>query len=337
MANGDRIHRFGHVFVEGQDQYLFVKSLGYGASSQAQLVLHVQSGDLLVRKVKTERLCEAEKNIPDRENVLFYLQQQAAQRDEQPNIVRLFSANDVWAVQGPGTRLWSRVFYLKYYNGGSVGELYMKYVRAKKAMPSSLILRLLTHVVAALNFISSCNVLHADLHDENIFLEVSRNEAPNFYIADFGEAEQGALTNASNKFPEDVFMVCMNLENWLETGPDLTDDRDELWHYLNNDVHSVLADLVDSASNQLPDLRPLLEVLQAAPQGLPVPLDAWILPQDEDTLMPLYHTTEQGALEASRIAGPWYVMEVALDIHNCNGLPKPIRVGLEAHDHPGDI
>lgn len=39
------------VFIDGEDQYIYIQSLGQGFQGQAQLVLHVQSGQYRVRKV----------------------------------------------------------------------------------------------------------------------------------------------------------------------------------------------------------------------------------------------------------------------------------------------
>ncbi|KAK7698537.1 hypothetical protein SLS64_012405 [Diaporthe eres] len=186
---------FCHLFLDAGDQYLFVKDLGYGAHSQAQLVQHLQTGELRVRKVSRRHLDEKEKKKEDREKVLFYLQEQAAKLGIQPHIAHLFSANDVPAAEGASKGKWSRVAYMRYCNGGDVCQLYDAYEDSGQAMPSSLILRLLKQVVYALYFTSTCGVLHADLHDGNILIHHDRalGGRPDFYVADFGARRSAGL------------------------------------------------------------------------------------------------------------------------------------------------
>lgn len=51
MASAEPNTRYVPVFVEGDEQYVYVQELGVGFQAQAQLVQHVQSGDYLVRKI----------------------------------------------------------------------------------------------------------------------------------------------------------------------------------------------------------------------------------------------------------------------------------------------
>lgn len=316
MSDTTLITRFCHLFLDGEDQYLFVKNLGFGENSQAQLVLHLQTGELRVRKVSRTYLDEDEKNTEDREKVLFYLQEQAAKLGIQPHIGHLFSANDVPAAQGAGKGKWSRVAYLRYYNGGDVCQLYDAYDQRGQEMPSSLILRLLKQVVYALYFTTTCGVLHADLHDGNIFIH--HNPAlggrPDFYMADFGAAERGVLTNVMNKYTDDVHYLCEDLGKWLYAGPILDDgDRDVLWRYLDAVVYAVLEQMAYQPVDHLPDLKPLIDVLQHAPEGPPETLPVGYDPEPKDVCVPLYHASEQDALFARGVAGPWHLAQMSID------------------------
>lgn len=308
------VTRFGHLFTDRDDQYLFVKNLGRGASSRAQLVLHCQSGELRVRKVSLRYLDENDIKVEDREKVLFYLQEQAAKKRLQPNISHLFSASDVLASpsQESGRNLWSRVQYMKYYNGGNIGQLYDKWRNSGLAMPSSLILKLLTQIVSALYFISSHGVLHADLHDENMFVHHEGGRAQS-YIGDFGLAERGALTDPMNSFTDDACMLHMSLKKWMKAGQPVR-ETDALRQYLLDVVEPILFDLGATRSDRLPDLEELLDVLQNAPEGPPEPLTDRFASEVPDWQLPLYHATEEAALDADAVAGPWHLAKVSINI-----------------------
>ncbi|KAG6365671.1 hypothetical protein INS49_007282 [Diaporthe citri] len=325
---------FCHLFLDGEDQYLFVKNLGSGAYSQAQLVLHLQTGELRVRKVSRRHLDEEEKKKEDREKVLFYLQEQAAKLGVQPPIAHLFSAHDVPAAQGMGKGKWSRVAYMKYYNGGDVCQLHEAYEESGQGMPSSLILRLLKQVVCALYFTGTCGVLHADLHDGNILIHhnAALGGRPDFYIADFGAAERGALTDCMNRYTDDVDHLSQDLDKWLYAGPKVDDrDRDVLWRYLDAVVYTVLLNLASQPMDHLPDLKPLIDVLQYAPAGPPETLPVGYDPEPEDACVPLYHISEQGALCAHGVAGPWHLAQVSID--RSTGHVSVVNISPETHDN----
>lgn len=329
----DRTHttRFCHLFLDGEDQYLFVKDLGYGANSQAQLVLHLQTGELRVRKVSRRNLDKNEKKKEDREKVLFYLQEQAAKLGIQPHIAHLFSANDVPTAQGAGKGKWSRVAYMRYYNGGDVCQLCEAYEESGQGMPSSLILRLLKQIAYALYFTTTCGVLHADLHDGNILIHHNRAPGgrPDFYIADFGAAERGALTDRMSSYTDDVDHLSLDLKKWLYAGP-IVEERDVLWQYLDAVVHKVLVDIAGNSADHLPDLKPLIDVLQQAPAGPPETLPVGYDPEPGDACRPLCHASEQDALCAFGVAGPWHLAQVRLD--RSTGHLSVVRVSPETHD-----
>lgn len=314
MYDITQITRFCHLFLDGADQYLFVKNLGFGAKSQAQLVLHLQTGELRVRKVSLKPLNENETKVEDKEKVLFYLQQEAAKLGLQPHMAHLFSATDVPAAPGKGKGKWARVSYMKYYNGGDVCQLYEAYDESGQGMPSSMILRLLKQVVCALYFASTYGVLHADLHDGNILIHCNSvlGGRPEFYIADFGEAERGALTNPMNRLTDDVYHLAYDLDKWLRAGP-LLRERDALWRYLDAVVHTSLLDIACKPTNHLPDLKPLLDILQNAPAGPPETLPVGFGPEPNDVFEPLYHATVEDALYELGVDGPWHLAQMSIE------------------------
>lgn len=88
--------KYSHLFVDGDDDYLFARILGTGEQSYAQLMWRLQSGDLRVRKVSVKQLKPSEKEEDDTErDILTKLQERAREANAQPNIVRIFSGGDV--------------------------------------------------------------------------------------------------------------------------------------------------------------------------------------------------------------------------------------------------
>lgn len=312
-----------------------MKNLRCGAHSQAQLVLHLQTGELRVRKVSVLRLKEEDKETGNREKVLFYLQDEATKLGVQPHIAHLISLNDVPAGQFEGKETYSRVSYMKYYNGGDMGHLYKAYNESGQAMPSSLILRLLRQAVSALYFTSTCDVLHADLHDDNFLIHhnAALGGRPDFYIGDWGAAERGALTDPMNRFTDDVEALSIYLERWLYCGSK-AGEGDELWRYLDGVVHPAIVDLSLGPAGRLPDLRPLLDVLREAPAGPPETLLAGVGPRGEHTYVPLSHETQQNAFCAPGVAGPWHLAQVSID--RLTGHATVVSVSSETYDNPLD-
>lgn len=94
--------KYAHVFVDGEDQYVFVRVLGTGRDASAQLVIHAQTGELFVRKVDKRLLDEQETEKEDNERILFLVQSQARARGVELNTAHLFSAEDIPAPQRRG-------------------------------------------------------------------------------------------------------------------------------------------------------------------------------------------------------------------------------------------
>ncbi|KAI7781260.1 hypothetical protein LA080_014919 [Diaporthe eres] len=221
---------------------------------------------------------------------------------------------------------------MRYYNGGDVCQLYDAHEESGQGMPSSLILRLLKQIANALYFTSTCGVLHADLHDGNILIHHNRalGGRSDFYIADFGAAERGALTERMSSYTDDVDHLSLDLKKWLYAGP-IVEERDVLWQYLDAVVHKVLVDIAGKPVDHLPDLKPLIDVLQDAPAGTPETLPVGCDPEPEDACAPLYHASEQDALCAFGVAGPWHLAQVSID--RSTGHLSVVRVSPETHDN----
>lgn len=316
MSGGSRITKFCHLFFDGDDQYVFIKNLGQGRFSQAQLVLHIQTCELRVRKVSHLPLEYEATKIPDREKVLFYLQEQAAKRTVQPHISYLYSTSDVPAAQkGENRAVWSRVSYSKYYNGRTVGDLCRDYSSLGLAIPSRTIWRLMIQLVDAIHFISMCGVLHSDIHSENIFLHYddATGGLPDFYLGDFGNAEHGGLVDPS-KYREDIKSLTWCLNRWLSVSPvPNPSERDDLWQYLYFVVGSTLENL--TAYGSFPDLKPVIDVLRKAPAGPTEKLPEWMDPRAEDARLPPFYTYEDECVDAVGVDGPWHVAKVSIGIH----------------------
>lgn len=166
--------KYGHVFVDGEDQYLLVRVLGIGMEASAQLVMHVQTGELVVRKVDKRLLDEREREKEDPERILFLVQSQARLRGVQPNTARLLSAQDVPAAprRGAGKLLYHRVKFSKFYNGGNLGDLRDACQTRSLAPPPSMICKFVQQIAHALNFMYAMKpyIIHGDAHIDNIFL-----------------------------------------------------------------------------------------------------------------------------------------------------------------------
>jgi serine/threonine protein kinase len=328
MSWGYRVTKFCQLFLDGDDQYVFIKLLGQGLSSQAQLVLHVQTGELRVRKVSHQPLKHEDTKIEDREKVLFYLQEQAAMRQVHPHISYLYSAGDVPAAGSTtggdeDSTLWSRVSYSKYYNGGTVGDLYRAYAEMGMAIPSTTIWRLMTQLVDALQFMSTCGgagVLHADLHCENIWLHYDgpTGGVPDFYLGDFGNSHYGSrLLQNPKRYGCDVKELKSYLKTWLFVcaGPE-PEKRDNLWQYLYFDIYPALKRLHDDSrrgTGKLPDLQPIADLLKVAPRGPRESLPPWMVdPRPEDARLPPFYTFQDECLDAAKVNGPWHVAKVSI-------------------------
>ncbi|KAH8781033.1 hypothetical protein F5883DRAFT_516390 [Diaporthe sp. PMI_573] len=315
--------KFGHVFMDGEDQYLFIKILGSGLYATAQLVLQVQTGELVVRKVDKRLFDELEKQEEDPERILFQVQSQARQRGLQPNVSHLYSADDKPAPQRRGGRelLYHRVRYFKFYNGGTLSEFWQACETRDIAPPPSLILTMIRDVIQALHFMYSMKpyfVMHGDLHRGNIFLHWEQNASggPRFFLGDFGRSTCGSI-RAGNRFGliADIRQVGLHTQTLLCAGTNY-DFQSGLGQYLEAVVEPELLRLARGPATQLPDLTRLLELLSAAPTDTPSPPD--MLPfkftgESRSIPSPLLYDTWEEARKARDIHGPWHIGQVSIN------------------------
>jgi hypothetical protein len=192
--------RFSHIFHDlSGTPYLFALTLGRGAESVAQFVLHHPSGTPLVRRVPHRRLTDDQVAKRSRESTILSLVKAALKRksltNEDVKIVQVFAEEDIptpWALPSdPG--LWYRAAYMPYYNGGDLSAFKRKFTNPGSAgVPRYVVLTLLAQVLRALDFLLRLEptpVLHGDLHGENIFLNWKDDSpVPEFVVADLGMA-----------------------------------------------------------------------------------------------------------------------------------------------------
>ncbi|KUI73085.1 Serine/threonine-protein kinase Nek6 [Cytospora mali] len=321
--------RYGHIFVDGDDQYLFVSHLARGAQCHVQLVVKVspQAGELLIRKVAIHRLESPMLISEDNESRAgLYLQEQARLTQVQPNIVHLYSVNNVESFPIPigHPRHVHRVSYMRYYNGGSLEQLFESYKRRGQLIPRPLIRRL------AWQFMYSLDrpVLHRDLEMRNIFVHFEENSnVPDFYIGDFGSAMIGPFAPGTEVLLRDIQSLhetIVRLLNCPSTSRSLGAPSGDGPECLLRDWLSKLHRLAfpegpDSRGTVLPDLAPLLNDIAA--MTAPVPR---IRRTPAALSLPLYHDTREAAEDVSQIHGPWYVARVRND--PISGLPGIVEV-----------
>lgn len=82
--------RYVHLIKNGNDEYVFVRNIGTGVQSSAQLVLDRQTGEYLVRKVGNRR--RSSMGRPDPEwAILTEVQARASKLKQSPKIIEFFS------------------------------------------------------------------------------------------------------------------------------------------------------------------------------------------------------------------------------------------------------
>lgn len=308
--------KYAHVFVSGEDQYLFVRLLAVASESNAQLVVNARTGELLVRKVGNRLLNEREREKEDPERILFLLQSQARLRGVQSNLAHLLAAEDVPAPQeSDGGLLFHRVKCFKFYNGGNLGDLYDACITRSIGIPPSLILTMTVEMVHALDFISSMDpyVLHGDAHMNNILLHWDNNVLK-FFLGDWGWSTCGRL-RAGNKegLPVDIVKIWLHVGSLLDAGAN-SSLQPVLRQYLTEIIEPELRKLSYGPPSRLPDLAPLLRLLSAAPDTTPPDMRPFMLNREpQSPPSPLLHDTLKEAQEAEGIRGPWHVGQVSID------------------------
>lgn len=306
------------MFVDGEDQYLYVRTLGIGMEASAQLVIHVQTGDLVMRKVNKHLIEELETESDDPERVLFLIQSQARLHGVQPNIALLYSADDVPSphVSDNSKLLYHRVKYFRYYNGGNLGDFSSACLTRGTAPPPSLICKMIRDLVEALRFMYSMQpyyVVHGDLHADNVFLNFNMPDGPSFFLGDFGWSTCGRL-RAGNNFGAvvDIRQVWQHTQELMEIQSDY-DSQHTLREYLEASIEPELRRLAHGPPSSLPKLERLLELLSAAPPTTPPDMRPFLPCEDQSTPLPRLYDAWEEAENARYIDGPWHVAQVSID------------------------
>lgn len=330
--------KYAHVFVNGEDQYLFVKLLAVGSEANAQLVVNARTSELLVRKVGHDLLNERDREKEDPEKILFLLQSQARLRGGvQPNLAHLQAAEDVPAPQeSDGSLLYHRVKYFKFYNGGNLGDLYVACRTRSIGIPPSLIVTMIVEMVYALHFISSMDpyVIHGDAYMDNILLHWENNVLK-FFLGDWGWSTSGRL-RADNKsgLLVDIVKIWQHTRSLLGGGD--SGLQPVLRQYLTEVIEPELCRLSYGPLSRLPDLAPLLRLLSAAPATTPPDMRPFMLTRESQSPpSPLLHDTWKDARKAKGIHGPWHVGQVSID--PSSGKLTIVRLSPATYHRPAAI
>ncbi|ROV95422.1 hypothetical protein VMCG_08484 [Cytospora schulzeri] len=326
--------RYGHLFVDGEDQYLFAGYLARGSQCQVQLVVKVspQRGELLIRKVTIHRLESPRSMSEDQEHMAaLHIWEEAQRAQVQPNIVRLYSAKNIESSPRPThhSRYVHRVTYMRYYNGGTLEQLFDNYKRRGQLIPRPLIRRFLWQVTYSLRFMYSLDhpVLYGDLEMRNIFVNFEENRnVPDFYVGDLGSAKIGPFAPGNVNPPGDIqslHRTVVRLLNCPSTAGSLEAPADELERQLQDwlsDLHKLaFPEGPGSRGTALPDLTLLFNNITA----IPAP-DPRIRRAPSPLPLPLCHDTREAAINVSNVHGPWYLAKTRKE--GTTGLPESVEV-----------
>lgn len=327
---------YGHLFVDEENHYLFAGHLGRGSQSQVQLVVKVspQVSELLIRKVTIHRLDSPMLMSEDHELMAAsHLQDEAQRINVQPNIVRLYSVKNVDSSPRPTShsRYVHRVTYMRYYNGGTLEQLFESYKRRGQLIPRPLIRHLAWQVMHSLQFMYSLDfpVLHRDLEMRNIFVNFEDNSnVPDFYIGDLGSAILGPFVPGSVnvKLLGDIqslhraivrLLNCPSTTGAMEAPADVLESLLQGW--LSKLQRLAFPDGPDSRGTSLPDLTPLFNDITAI--HAPVPR---IRRVPAALSLPLCYGTREAAVNVKLVHGPWYLVKVRYNV--TSGLPEIVEV-----------
>lgn len=196
--------RYARVFSQRGKEYLYVDQLGMGRRGIVQRILHFQSGEGFVRKVSHPRLPAPKDSTsaPDLESALNdYFKTNFPGRGQLPNIAEPLDYTVVrypftGGLDSTGNDRISHVLYYKFYNLGNLHTFLLG--PGRKAFTAALIARFVSQIIRALAFLYSLEVVHCDLHEQNIYVHLEPGSTtPDFYIGDFNLAIQGERGNAA--------------------------------------------------------------------------------------------------------------------------------------------
>lgn len=234
---------------------------------------------------------------------------------------------------------------MRYYNGGSLEQLFDNYKRRGQLIPRPLIRRLIWQVIYSLQFMYSLPrpVLHKDLEMRNIFVTFEGDSnVPDFYIGDLGSAIIGPFAPGSVALLSDIqslHRTVVRLLNCPSTASSLGSPADELERILQgwlSRLHRLaFPNGPDSRGTALPDLTQLVNDMTA--MTAPVPR---IRRTPAALYFPLCHDTREAALNVRQVHGPWYLarirnddttgMSEIVEIDESRAYHRPNRVNSES-------
>lgn len=327
MASSQNI-MYGPVFKDGDNEYIFIQSLGEGIQGQAQLVLHVQSGEYGVRKISKEMqtIDEIKDSTAKNEyDTLEFLNGQAAHTTETPRIVTVHGSSKV-AVHMPDAKgreqLYMPVLYLSYCNGEDADRIL--------SGPYSVVLRMIAQLAHTLKFMYDNKILHRDLHVGNIFVHFPEgSRIPDFYIGDFGLASE--TPDRPKYFINDI----QHLRD-MARNLDLRKDTKAVVNELNQLMRNELEEKVG-----FPDLTRLLTLVDEAAANRPVVDGDLSFIVGPTRVQQRYQTTVEGVHADHThyglgIVGPYQVGQITVDADG--NFQSLVSIGEQVfqnpHQHP---
>jgi serine/threonine protein kinase len=182
--------KYGLVFRQNGEDYLYIDQIGAGARGIVQLVQNTRTGELVVRKVSHPRL-QAPRDTPlavDLEAaVADYIKSNCPGRGPRINIAELLGHTVVRypARSTTGNDKISHISYWKYYNLGNLSK-FLQSQAGQKTITFALVARFIHQTLTAVALMYSLGIEHGDLHNRNIFLHLEPgSDAPDFYVGDF--------------------------------------------------------------------------------------------------------------------------------------------------------
>lgn len=327
---------FAHLFKDGDDLYLFADRLGDGFFNHAQLVWHVKSGEIRVRKVMRLSVRPDDVGVPDQEvKIMSILAKASHVPGVTPRIAKLLSHSDVPSTTATPAEsvTWTRVSYWEFYNGGELRSLIKAY---GKTIPPAIISRFACQVLESLEFCYNANVVHGDLHAANVWVHWKGNtQMPDFYLGDFGISEtiddinERSATFGMSFKSWDIPDVCDNIWQMLSGGSASLADRETIVGGAGP-LSTVYAELkrlnglvtqdMESATpiEKLPSLVDAIRMAREAESHFYRTDGDWAnfraVYEDQisraTTLKPLLYDDEEAPLQALLVRGPWYVARV---------------------------
>lgn len=294
-AKGQRKERYAYMFKAGKRHLLFIRNLGSGVESVAQLVEDIDSGDVLVRKVTASRLLKAPdedwRPKPPREIRILNAIQDTF-RDPEPGllplIARCYGHEYIRSESkdSAGHPKYHSVSYWKLCNGGSMEDRWFKADRNGQILgmarkpPVTIVARMIRQVLSRMHYLYTAGekpVYHQDVHFGNIWAHwTAEQPLPDFYLGDFADAAFAdeefsfdLVTQEDNTFLArpvlDLYKFSLNL-GVLRKG--IADTRDDLAMTmliaLFDAIHQAVEEWRETGTNKSdpPNLRELIEKAQ---------------------------------------------------------------------------